>query len=223
MEQQEMRDQIVAAMVSHVVFDGWTQASLRSASADVGIDAASAARAFPGGLIDVIDHFLDLGDRQMLAELEKQNLQDINLRQRITLAIRIRLEQVGGDREVLRRTLSVLVLPMYSHVAMQATARTVDAVWRAVGDDATDFSYYSKRFVLAGIYSATLLFWLADSSEDSSETWDFLERRVEDVVRLGKLREEFTRRLSFLPTPKRLFDQFRGRGLRGGRAEFKED
>jgi ubiquinone biosynthesis protein COQ9 len=69
----------------------------------------------------------------------------------------------------------------------------VSAIWYAAGDTATDFNYYTKRALLAGVYSATVLYWLDDKSEDFAKTWTFLDRRIADVMRvpqvLGALRE----------------------------------
>lgn len=203
----------------HVVFDGWSRASLLAAAADAGFDADSATNAFPGGAADMVEHFFDLGDRRMLAELEGQEMRDLPPRQRLVLAIRTRFGQFGGDREAVRRALSVLALPANALTGLRVTYRTADAVWHGIGDEATDFSYYTKRVALAGVHSAALLFWLGDGSEDSAETWDFLDRRIGDILRLGKLREDIGRRFAYLPTPSRLFARSRGNG-RGRRAEF---
>jgi ubiquinone biosynthesis protein COQ9 len=61
----------------------------------------------------------------------------------------------------------------------------VDAIWHAAGDTSTDYNFYTKRMLLAGVYSATLLFWLNDESEDFAATWAFLDRRIGEVVRIG--------------------------------------
>jgi ubiquinone biosynthesis protein COQ9 len=63
--------------------------------------------------------------------------------------------------------------------------RTVDAVWNAAGDASVDINFYSKRALLAGVYSATLLYWLEDTSEGHGATWTFLEQRLDNVVRIG--------------------------------------
>ena len=39
------------------------------------------------------------------------------------------------------------------------TARTVDAIWHAAGDRSADFSWYTKRAILAAVYTATVLYW----------------------------------------------------------------
>jgi hypothetical protein len=55
-------------------------------------------------------------------------------------------------------------------------------------EGAADFSWYTKRATLAGVYAATLLFWLRDDSEDDAATLAFLDRRLEGVARFGRPR-----------------------------------
>ena len=219
MDHEQIRDRVVTAMGPHVVFDGWTPASMRAAASDVGVTADQIAHAFPDGVVGAVEHFLDLNDRRMLAELDAQDMRDTPLRQRLAGAVRLRLELIG-DREVMRRALSVLALPMNATAGLRSTYRTVDAIMSGIGDESTDFTFYTKRLGLAGLYSATLLFWLGDTSEGSHETWDFLDRRIGEIMQLGKVREEIERRIASLPTPSRLFAKFRGRGFPGGRTEF---
>jgi ubiquinone biosynthesis protein COQ9 len=73
-------------------------------------------------------------------------------------------------------------------LAAACTARTVDAIWRSAGDRSADFSWYTKRAILAAVYGATLLYWLRDSSEDDAATLGFLDRRLAGVGRIGSAR-----------------------------------
>ena len=47
-------------------------------------------------------------------------------------------------------------------------------------------NWYTKRGMLAGIYKSTEIYMLQDKSEDFQDTWEFLDRRVEDVSKFGK-------------------------------------
>jgi ubiquinone biosynthesis protein COQ9 len=64
----------------------------------------------------------------------------------------------------------------------------VDAIWHAAGDRSADFSWYTKRAILTAIYSATLLFWLRDSSDEDADTRAFLARRMQGVGGLLRAR-----------------------------------
>jgi ubiquinone biosynthesis protein COQ9 len=78
--------------------------------------------------------------------------------------------------------------------------RTVDRMWRAAGDTSTDFNFYTKRAILAGVYSSTLLRWFTDDSEDEKPTFEFLDRRIEDVMRFEKFKADANEALSKLPS-----------------------
>ena len=84
--------------------------------------------------------------------------------------IALRLEQNRPHKEAIRRALALLALPRNARLAAACTARTVDAIWHAAGDRSADFSWYTKRAILAAVYGATVLFWLRDASEDDAAT-----------------------------------------------------
>ena len=96
---------------------------------------------------------------------------------------------------------AVLALPGHARLAAACTARTVDAIWHAAGDRAADFSWYTKRAVLAAVYGATVLFWLRDSSDDDALTLAFLDRRLADVGQIGRLRRRAVETLKRLRPP----------------------
>ncbi|MEO5373949.1 MAG: COQ9 family protein [Alphaproteobacteria bacterium] len=224
MDNADIRDRLVAGIPDHVIFDGWTMKALRGAAADAGLDPGVVVQAFPGGPVEAAEHFSDFCDRRMLAELERRGVGAMKIRERIELAIRVRLE-LAGDHEVVRRALALLALPMNGAAAVRTTWRTVDAMWHAAGDDATDINFYTKRALLAGVYSGTVLFWLGDSSEGGGDTWEFLDRRLADMMRVFQIRGQVEKRLALLPNPLRLFGIGQQRSGRGGgfgaaRADF---
>jgi len=72
----------------------------------------------------------------------------------------------------------------------------VDAIWFAAGDRSADWAWYSKRAILAAIYTATLLFWLHEDGEDDAATLAFLDRRLADHARLHRAQRRCGARLS---------------------------
>jgi ubiquinone biosynthesis protein COQ9 len=182
---EETRETLLAAALAHVPFDGWTGRALRAGAAELGLDAASAANAFPGGPAELLECFSAEIDRRMLVDLEARELKSLKHRQRIGTAVRVRLELLTPYREAVRRGLSFLALPRNAALGAKCLFRTADAIWHAAGDTSTDYNFYTKRMLLAGVYSATLLFWLNDESEGFAATWAFLDRRISEVVKLG--------------------------------------
>jgi ubiquinone biosynthesis protein COQ9 len=206
-DHDQAREAIIAAALPNVPFDGWTLETLRRAAADAGYDPLTALRVFPRGPIEAIEVWVAQADRRMLEALERQDGAGLKVRERVAAAIRLRLEDLGPHREAVRRALAVLALPHYAPLAARLVWGTVDAIWYAAGDTATDFNYYSKRGLLAGVYSATVMYWLEDKSEGFADTWKFLERRLADVLRLpqalGRLRQGLGRFARFPKPPRR--------------------
>lgn len=191
-DRTDIRDRIVMAALPHVVFDGWTEAVLRTAAKDCGLDEGAAELAFMGGPVEAVEHLASLADRQMIEELSKRDLSEMKIRDRIILAVRVRLEHWAEEREAMRRSTQLFALPQNAPKALVVTGCTVDAMWKAIGDKSTDFSYYTKRVSLGAVYMATVLYWLDDDSEGQADTWDFLARRIDDVLAGIKARMKAT-------------------------------
>jgi ubiquinone biosynthesis protein COQ9 len=198
-ERMPERDRAILAMLPHVPFDGWTKRGLRAGVADAGMQADEADLLFPLGTVDMIETFCDFADRRM--EAEAAGLQETKVSARVRALIALRLVQNRPYKEAIRRALAVLALPHNAKAAAACTARTVDAFWHAAGDRSADFSWYTKRAILAAVYSTTVLYWLRDASDDDAATLAFLDRRLAGVGRIGRLRGRADRLLARLPRP----------------------
>jgi ubiquinone biosynthesis protein COQ9 len=187
-ERSEERDAALQAALPHIAMDGWTRRALRAGLRDLGVDGGDAERLFPGGAVDMVETYCDLADRRMTASAESESIAELRLSQRVRALIALRLRQAAGEREAVRRAVAVLALPGHVAASARTAARTADAIWYAAGDRSADISWYTKRAILIGVYGATLLRWLSDTSEDDQDTLAFLDRRLAGVARLGRLR-----------------------------------
>ena len=64
-------------------------------------------------------------------------------------------------------------------------------MWRCAGDTSTDYNFYTKRASLSAVYSATLLAFLADDTDDMSKTEAFLDRRLADIAKIPSMKRPF--------------------------------
>lgn len=197
----QQRQAALQAALRHVPFDGWTEGVLRAAMSDAGLDPRLARRLFRRGVRDLVDFFAQDADRRMAEELARQPLAQMKVRERITAAVRLRLEQSEAHREAVRRAVIFQASPLAGLDGARSVWRTADAMWRAAGDRATDFNWYSKRALLAGVYASTLLYWLADDSDEREATWEFLGRRIADVMRIEKVKGRLGGFAPPLPSP----------------------
>ncbi|NQV84452.1 MAG: COQ9 family protein [Rhodospirillales bacterium] len=209
-----VRDRILVATLPHAAFDGWSRTALRAGAVDAGQGEEwgpeMALRAFPGGIPDLVDHFADWTDRRMAEELAGLDLESMRVRDRIAAGVRARLAVLTPYREGVRRLLSHLALPLNIPQAARLTWAAVDAIWYGVGDQSSDFNFYTKRGLLAPVYSTTVLYWLADESEDFADTWAYLDRRIADVLKIPAASSRFKKALSSLPSPIGVFRRAQG-------------
>ena len=84
------------------------------------------------------------------------------------------------------------------------------AIWLAIGDKSTDFSFYTKRALLAAVYSATLLYWLNDKSDGQAASWAFLDRRIGEVMKIPQIKGQLRSMFDRLPNPLGLFAKAAG-------------
>ena len=184
----ELRPDILNAVLAHVPFDGWSRAAMDRAADDLRIPRGIVDLAFPGGPVEMIAAFSARADDDMMAAIAEHDFSALKIREKVALAVRLRIQANGAYREAARRALTFLALPQNTAAGARMVWRTADCIWRAIGDHSTDFNYYTKRSILAGVFSATMLYWLNDESEDWAATWEFLERRINDVMTFEKVK-----------------------------------
>lgn len=195
----QMREAVLAASLPHAVFDGFTDQLLQKAGAEAGISKADLARLFENGAISLIEFYSTHTDQEMEKRLAAMDLKAMKIRERIATAVKTRLMILGPHKEAARRAAALLSLPMHAALGAKLMYRTVDAMWRAAGDTSTDFNFYTKRGILAGVYGSTALRWFNDTSEDEKSTDEFLAARIENVMQFEKFKAKAKETLANFP------------------------
>jgi ubiquinone biosynthesis protein COQ9 len=211
---------VLAAALVHIPFDGFTDSVLARAATDIGVSRMELMRLFPEGPLSLVEVFSEWTDAEMVRELAKHNLASLKIRDRIALAVKTRIAVLKPYKEAARRAAAFLSLPPHAAVGLKLLYRTVDAVWRAIGDTSTDFNFYSKRAILGAVYSATLLRWFSDTNANQQQTEDFLRRRIDGVMRFEQFKAQVRKRASALPSLLDIFNPER-RGTAPDRARAK--
>lgn len=190
---EELKLALAPAIADAAVFDGWTDAALISASEAEGVDPDVARLAYPGGAMDMIAAWIASVDVAMFAALPAERLAVMKVRERIRSLVQARLDAIEGREEALRRALAIMAMPQNVARAGRLGWASADAMWRLAGDVATDYNHYTKRAILASIYTATLAVFVNDESEDKADTRAFLDRRIDGVMRFEKAKAQFLR------------------------------
>jgi ubiquinone biosynthesis protein COQ9 len=184
---------VLDAALSHAATDGFTGNLLAEAAKEAGVSTADIARLFPQAALSLLE-FYSLGvDAEMEKRLRDIGLAAMPVRQRISTAVKTRLAIVKPNKDAARRAAAYLSLPPNLPLAARLVYRTVDCMWHAAGDRSTDFNFYTKRGILAGVYTSTLMRWFTDASPDERETEAFLAARIENVLQYEKLKARMRR------------------------------
>lgn len=187
----ELRIKLAPQIAEAAIFDGWSDDAIASAAKANGIEPEVARLAYPRGAPDMIDAWTQSIDTAMALALPAETLANMPIRERIRSLVQFRLDQTLGLEESLRRALAIMAMPGNIRWSMRIAWRSADCMWRLAGDTATDYNHYTKRTILASIYSATLAVFVDDDSEGKAETRAFLDRRIEGVMRFEKAKAKW--------------------------------
>lgn len=186
---ETVKDTLLDAALLHVAFDGWTEATFVAAISDAGVDPVVARAVCPRGALDLAVAYHKRGDAAMIARLSAEDFSEMRFRDRIAAAVRFRLE-ASDDKEAVRRGTTLFALPNHAPEGARLIWETCDAIWTALGDSSDDVNWYTKRATLSAVYSSTVLFWLGDDSMDHQATWEFLDRRIDNVMQFEKFKSQ---------------------------------
>lgn len=209
------KNAILDAALLHVPFDGWSEATLRAAVRDSGVAPGLAKALFPRGGVDLALAYHARGDAAMQEKAANANLGMMRYSERVAALIRFRLEAVE-DKELVRRGSTLFSLPQHAADGAAAIWGTADKIWTALGDSSRDVNWYTKRATLSAVYGSTVLYWLGDDSPGHFATWEFLDRRIENVMRFEKLKADAAKNplvKALVAGPMKLIDRIKAPNL----------
>lgn len=185
-------DKLLNAALAHVPFDGWSPETFKAAARDAGMTAEEARAVAPRGAVDLAIAFHRRGDRAMVEAAKAADMSNLRFSEKVAEMLKLRIDAME-DREAVRRASAFFALPQNAGDGMKLIWETADHVWTALGDTSRDVNWYTKRATLSGVWASTVLYWLGDQSEGYANTRAFIDRRIDDVMAIekvkGRLRE----------------------------------
>ncbi|WP_395461140.1 COQ9 family protein [Wolbachia endosymbiont (group B) of Ablattaria laevigata] len=185
---------IVDELIKVIPFEGISDATLLKVC--MNLNLANSFCKFQNGIYSALEYIAEDLNSSMETELWNSNLEDMKVRERIKLAVQIRLSnyaKLQNYREFLKNVLSFSILPKNAYFSSKLLYRTVSTIWYGIHDQSTDFNYYTKRAILAGVYLSTILFFINDYSEDFADTLSFLDKRINNVMTFQKFKTRLNR------------------------------
>ncbi len=187
----QIRRAIIEAALPDIIFDGWNMETLENAATKDGIDSLTVKTAFPNGVIDALDAFADLADTQMLEALNSTDINNLRIRDRIRTALIARFEYLNQHKEAVQESMKFWINPLNEPKAAKIVWRSADKIWNWAGDTATDYNRQTKRGLLSAIIAPAMIIWANDHSDDMSKTKSFIDKRISNIMTMGKFISRF--------------------------------
>ncbi len=137
---------------------------------------------------DLVAYHLEQNDLKMLKKLANAKEPE-KIRDKIKLALLTKVTL--NDAAILKETVKFLTKPQNTNLAFKSLANSCDKIWIYAGDKSADFNYYTKRTLLAGIYSATIVYYIKNSEQDTLNRQDlelFISKRIDEILKLGSFK-----------------------------------
>ena len=195
-----LKQAVLDAALVHAAEEGFSERTLTRAATDAGVGAEMMLHLFPEGPASLVAFLSEQTDAELEKRLAALDLAAMKVRERIATAVLTRLEILKPHKEAARRAAAFLMMPANAALGMKLVYQTVDAMWRAAGDTSTDFNFYTKRAILAGVYTTTLMRWFTDNTADESETRTFLDTRIGNVMQFEKFKADLKERTKDMPS-----------------------
>lgn len=203
-----MKRKFLDAFLNHVPFDGWTKQAFIQAQEDLKLEWDQVEVLFPKGMAELAEYWSEISNEEMIKAYKKQDVSSLKIREKIALAVKLRILAYAPHKESAKHCISYLLLSANKDIALKNSFKTVSEIWYLIGDKSTDWNYYSKRGLLLMVYNSTLLYWIQDTSDDFKNSWDFLDRRIQDVMKIPQLKNKVFDLKNYIPNPKKFFHRF---------------
>ncbi len=184
----KLKSKFLALAIAEVPFSGWTDELLQIIEQKMDLESGYSMILFESGIKDLIVFYEKTQDQNMLDALASHKV-ELRVREKIALGVKTRINSKNkASKVVLSKLMKFYSNPLNAALGLKNMWSTVDKIWYYAGDQSTDYNYYTKRLLLSAVYSSTLMYYLSDESEQHYKTWEFLDKRINNVLKIGNFK-----------------------------------
>lgn len=209
MNLNQKRKQIFNDVKNYVEVNGWNKEIFLNLK-NSNFDYNEIISLFPNGYLSTIQMYLDDINSKMALESKKLNLIQLRLHERVRELCILRLNIMQKEKKFVVKTYNHLCLPQNYKFSSKNLYKTIDQIWFLSGDNSTDFNFYTKRIILAGIYTSTMIHFVNNKNID--KTIDFLNNQLKRVKYIPKFKNRIKDIVNIFPQIlkyKKKFNEFR--------------
>lgn len=195
-QNDKIKERILIKVLEDIAFDGWTWNGVQNAAEKAGYEQEMAFAVFPNKLEDVLLYFSQWADEKTMNALNERDFSGTGISEKIKQACLTRFKILNPHKEAVRKAAAYWARPFRQKDAAKSIWKTSDIIWLWAGDISEDYNHYTKRSLLTGVLSTTTLRWFNDDTDTMVETEEFLDRRIKNVLTVGKFTGKFIGRFN---------------------------
>ncbi|XP_031619302.1 ubiquinone biosynthesis protein COQ9, mitochondrial [Contarinia nasturtii] len=193
---QKIRSDILDASLKFVATNGWSHEAIAHGAESINYPGIAHGM-FPNGAIELIHHFYAKCNRELIEQLQREITETsektvdngkrgepLSPRDFAIKAIRMRLEMIIPYKDSWAQACAIMTLPQNVPTSLAHLLTLVDDICHSAGDRSVDIGWYTRRIGIASIYKMVELYMLQDKSPEHTDTWTFLERRMDEGIQV---------------------------------------
>ena len=152
---------------------------------------------FPHGNKDLLEYSLDQLNIELQEYCKSIDLIRLPLHKRIRKILLSKIEIMNKEKNFYKKIFLNSLLPNKSISLPKQLYKSIDQIWYLAGDTSVDFNFYTKRLILAGIYSRIVLFFFNNNNQ--SELENLLDLNLKRVAKIPELKSKINIIKDYLP------------------------
>lgn len=187
--EQDIKTTILNASLPFVNEMGWSRNAIIAGAKTVNYPGTIHGL-FPSAGSELVQFFYTQCNTKLANEL-KEEFGDVTKKQQsgseiARIAIEKRLRMILPYENKWTQAIAIMSMPQNVPATLANLMTLADDICYYAGDRSVDLTWYSRRIGIAAIYKMTELYLIQDSSEDHTETWQFLNQRISEASAVNK-------------------------------------
>ena len=197
MKLKKLRNQILLEAKPYVIKYGWNESLFSNMKNHSKFSYEEMNVLFPAGYRTLIEMYLEEINMKMTSESQGINLIRLRVHERIRELFILRLKIMSKEKKLISRTFLSLLLPYNYKLASKNLYNTVDQMWYLAGDNSSDFNFYTKRTILAFIYTGIMMHFINNDNID--ETIILLNKQLKRVSKIPQIKSKINDITKIIP------------------------
>ena len=143
---------------------------------------------FPNGNMDLLKYSLEQLNIELQESCQSIDLIRLPVHKRIRKILLSKIEIMNKEKKFYKKIFLNSLLPNKNVSLPSQLYKSVDQIWYLAGDTSVDFNFYTKRLILAGIYSRVVLFFFNNNNQQDLE--HLLDVNLQRVAKIPELKSK---------------------------------